>query len=523
MPEIDCESRDSPATHLAAGRTLDPADWQTLSRQAHRMLDDMLDSLERVRERPVWRPMLEKERARFSEPIPNGPTSLSSVHEKFMEDVLPFTASNVHPGFMGWAQGGGTAVGMLAAMLAAGLNANVGGRDHAPVEVERQIVKWVRDIFGFPETASGLFVTGTSMANLVATVIARDNVLGFEVRQKGLAQGRQQLTAYASSAAHGCIAKAMDIAGIGSSFLRLIATDDRGRISLRAVEEAMERDLQAGLLPFMVIGAAGTTDTGAIDDLSELAALCRRRKVWFHVDGAYGALAMLSPELAPRLKGIESADSLAFDFHKWGQVPYDAGFILVRDGAKQRKAFAASGAYLQREQRGLAAGDTWPCDLGPDLSRSFNALKVWFTLKVYGADALGASIAHTCELAGYLGERVEAEAELELIAPVELNIVCFRYRSRRDGDLEKDWNQINKNIVIEIQESGSVAPSMTTLDGKVCIRAAILNHRTSRCDVDTLIEQAQTLGRSLRDDGAFSAWSENCNLTEEMGCSSPRT
>jgi glutamate/tyrosine decarboxylase-like PLP-dependent enzyme len=241
------------------------------------------------------------------------------------------------------------------------------------------------------------------------------------------------------------------------------------------------------------------------------------------VDGAYGALAMLSPELAPRLKGIESADSLAFDFHKWGQVPYDAGFILVRDGAKQRKAFAASGAYLQREQRGLAAGDTWPCDLGPDLSRSFNALKVWFTLKVYGADALGASIAHTCELAGYLGERVEAEAELELIAPVELNIVCFRYRSRRDGDLEKDWNQINKNIVIEIQESGSVAPSMTTLDGKVCIRAAILNHRTSRCDVDTLIEQAQTLGRSLRDDGAFSAWSENCNLTEEMGCSSPRT
>ena len=209
MPEIDCQSPDAPTTRLATPGTLDPADWQSLSRQAHRMLDDMLDSLEHVRERPVWRPMSEKERARFSEPVPCGPASLSSVHEEFMEDVLPFTASNAHPGFMGWVQGGGTAVGMLAAMLAAGLNANVGGRDHAPVEVERQIVKWVREIFGFPETANGLFVTGTSMANLVATVIARDNALGFEVREKGLARGKQQLTAYASSAAHGCIAKAI--------------------------------------------------------------------------------------------------------------------------------------------------------------------------------------------------------------------------------------------------------------------------------------------------------------------------
>jgi aromatic-L-amino-acid decarboxylase len=523
LAEIDCESPDAPTAQLAGGGTLDPADWQSLSRQAHRMLDDMLDSLEHVRERPVWRPMSEKERARFREPMPHAPASLPSVNEEFMEDVLPFTASNVHPGFMGWAQGGGTAVGMLAAMLAAGLNANVGGRDHAPVEVERQIVSWVRKIFGFPKTASGLFVTGTSMANLVATVIARDNALGFEVREKGIAQGKQQLTAYASTATHGCIAKAMDIAGIGSAFLRLIATDDRGRINLCALEEAIERDLQAGHLPFMVIGTAGTTDTGAIDDLGELAALCRRKQIWFHVDGAYGALAMLSPELAPRLKGIDSADSLAFDFHKWGHVPYDAGFILVRDGALQQKAFAASGAYLQREQRGLAAGDVWPCDLGPDLSRSFNALKVWFTFKVYGANALGASIAHTCELARYLGERVEAEAELELISPVQLNIVCFRYRSGRDGDLEKDWNQINKNIVIEIQESGSVAPSMTMLDGKLCIRAAILNHRTGQCDVDTLIDQALALGRSLRDDDGFSGRLEHRNSTEETACSSPKS
>src|SRR5580698_1434021 len=204
------------------------------------MLDDMLDSLEHLRERSVWRPMSEKERARFREPIPHAPASLPSVHEEFMEDVLPFTASNVHPGFMGWAQGGGTAVGMLAAMLAAGLNANVGGRDHAPIEVERQIVKWVREIFGFPESASGLFVTGTSMANLIATVIARDVALGFEARVRGIAASGKRLTAYASNAAHGCVTRAMDISGIGSDALRLITTDGRGRIDLDLLEETIE-------------------------------------------------------------------------------------------------------------------------------------------------------------------------------------------------------------------------------------------------------------------------------------------
>lgn len=522
MPEVGLESRDTPETSLAEGRTLDPVDWRSLRRQAHRMLDDALDGLEHVRERAVWQPMSEEQRARFHEPMPYGAASLSSVHDEFMEDVLPFTAANVHPGFMGWVQGGGTAAGMLAAMLAAGLNANVGGRDHAPVEVERQVVRWMREIFGFPETASGLFVTGTSMANLMATVIARDHALGFEVRQEGVAESGRRLAAYASSGVHGCVAKAMDVAGIGSGALRLIDTDDRGRVDLRALEEAMERDGRDGLLPFMVIGTAGTTDTGAIDDLAGVAEVCERRKVWFHVDGAYGALAMLAPELAPRLNGIERADSLAFDFHKWGQVPYDAGFLLVRDGELQRKAFGSSGAYLQREQRGLAAGGVWPCDLGPDLSRGFNALKVWFTLKTYGADALGASIAHTCELARYLGERVEAEAELELMARVELNIVCFRYRTGRDGDSKQDWNRINKDIAIEMQVSGSVAPSMTTLDGRVCIRAAIVNHRTERCDVDMLIEQALALGRSLRDEDSHFSEGARHDSAEEMGCSSPR-
>jgi glutamate/tyrosine decarboxylase-like PLP-dependent enzyme len=240
------------------------------------------------------------------------------------------------------------------------------------------------------------------------------------------------------------------------------------------------RDRAVGLDPFLVVASAGTVDIGAIDDLAAIAELCREEELWFHVDGAFGALAMLAPELAPLLEGIEHADSIALDFHKWGQVPYDAGFLLVRDGEKHRDAFAAPAAYLRRETRGLAAGSSWPCDLGVDLSRGFRALKTWFTLKTYGVDKLGAVIARCCALARYLQARIEAEPRLELLAPVNLNIVCFRYRAA-------DADTVNGEIVVGLQESGIAAPSTTILDGKLAIRAAIVNHRTDVCDIDRLV------------------------------------
>jgi len=470
--------------------TLDPADWPSFRAQAHRMLDDMLDYTRDIRERPVWQPAPPEVRTRFHAGIPEAPSELATVHEEFLRDILPYAAGNVHPGFMGWVHGGGTPVGMLAEMLAAGLNANLGGRDHAPIEVERQLVRWMARIFGFPESASGLFVTGTSLANLIGVLIARDAELGFEVRCAGVSASPKRLAAYASVAAHGCIAKALDIAGMGSDALRPIATDARHRISITALGEAIGEDRRMGRTPFLVVGTAGTVDTGAIDDLDALASLCREERLWFHVDGACGALAVLAPELAPRLKGIERADSLAFDFHKWGQAPYDAGFILVRDGVLHRNTFATSAPYLRREQRGLAAGAPWPCDYGPDLSRGFRALKAWFTLKVYGTAALGAAIARTCELARYLESRIAATPELELLAPVELNVVCFRYRS-------EDAQRINPRIAIELQESGVAAPSTTILEGRLAIRAAIVNHRTSEREIGRLVEKTVELGRAM--------------------------
>jgi aromatic-L-amino-acid/L-tryptophan decarboxylase len=382
---------------------------------------------------------------------------------------------------------------MLAEMLAAGLNANVGGRDQIPVEVERQVTRWMREIFGFPESATGLFVTGTSMANFIAVVIARDAALGsatsgLVARRQGIGSAATKLTAYASAEVHGCIAKAMDMAGLGSDALRLIPTDPRRRINLEALGQAMDADRAAGCTPFFVVGTAGSVNTGAVDNLTGMAELCHREKVWFHVDGAYGALAMLAPDLAPRLRGIDRADSLAFDFHKWGQVPYDAGFILVRDGQLHHDAFASPAAYLRRENRGMTCGSPWPCDFGPDLSRGFRALKVWFTLKVYGSAAIGKMISRTCQLARYLEGRIAATPELELMAPVELNIVCFRYRA-------EDANRVNRQIVIELQESGVVAPSETVLEGRVAIRAAIVNHRTSQIEMDELLDCTLALGR----------------------------
>jgi glutamate/tyrosine decarboxylase-like PLP-dependent enzyme len=387
---------------------------------------------------------------------------------------------------------------MLAEMLAASLNANLGGRDHIPIEVERQIVRWMQTLFAFPDGATGLFVTGTSIANFIGVLIARDVALGFETRCAGVPANPRRLTAYASSAVHTCVARAMDFAGLGSDALRLIPARPGRGMNVDDLETAIHADRRAGFTPFLVVGTAGSVDTGAIDDLSALADLSRREHIWFHVDGAYGALAMLAPDLRSRLTGIDRADSLAFDFHKWGQAPYDAGFVLVRDGVLHRRTFAASAAYLRREERGLAGGPPWPCDFGPDLSRGFRALKIWLTFKVYGADALGRAISRTCGLARYLESRIRETPELELLAPVELHIVCFRYRA---GD---DAHRVNARIVADLHEGGQAAPSTTIIDGALAIRVAIVNHRTGKAEIDTLIEQVLLKGRALQRNSVIS-------------------
>jgi glutamate/tyrosine decarboxylase-like PLP-dependent enzyme len=479
---------------LLGGRTLDPRDWEAFRAEGHRMLDDMIDFLRDVRARPAWRKPSEEARALLSAPAPEGPTPLATVYEDFRWAVLPFATGNIHPGFVGWVHGSGTPTGMLAEMLAAGMNSNVGGREHAAVHVERQVIGWCRELFGFPEGASGILVTGTSMANLIAVVVARTARLGPGVRATGLREA-PRLTAYAARSAHGCVAKAMEVSGLGAAALRLLPTGPSRRADLGAIARAIAEDRADGAEPFCVVGTAGTVNTGAIDDLEALSALCREERLWLHVDGAFGALVMLSERLRPRIAGIERADSIAFDFHKWAHAPYDAGCVMVRDGALHRAAFATEPPYLARFDRGTAAGPPWFADYGTDLSRGFRALKVWFSWREHGTSGLGAAMLANCRQAEALGRAVQATGDLELMTPVSLNIVCFRWR--REGLDDDALDRINKEIVADTQESGVAVPSSTILDGRLAIRVNLTNHRTTMDDLHRLLSFVRARGAEL--------------------------
>ena len=480
---------DSPPRRPGPPNGLDPEDWSATRALGHRMLDDMLDWLEGVRERPVWEQMPAAKRAELRVSLPAQGAPLEQLYEDFQRLVLPYGAGNDHPRFFGWVNGGGTAAGILAELLVAIFNPNCGGRDHAAIEVERQVVAWAAQAVGFPPQAGGVLIAGSSMANMVALLTARRAALGPDVRAQGV--GGAGLRAYCSVAAHGCIPRAMDMAGIGTDALRLIPADAEHRMDVAALAQAVAEDKAAGLRPFLIVGTAGAVDTGAFDDLSAIASLAARDNIWFHVDGAFGATAAFSAKYRHLLAGVQRADSLAFDFHKWAQVPYDCGCVLVRDRALLLDTFAQSLAYLEGAERGIAGNAPWPRDMGPDLSREFRALKVWFTLRAYGADGIGHVVDNGCDVAQHMAARIEREPTLELLAPVPLNIVCFRVKQG-----SADLNQFNKDLVADIQESGIAAPSTTTIDGKLAIRAGVFNHRSTPADADALVDGILAMARA---------------------------
>jgi glutamate/tyrosine decarboxylase-like PLP-dependent enzyme len=331
------------------------------------------------------------------------------------------------------------------------------------------------------------------MGNLLAVVAARDAALGPTARTAGLAGAR--LTAYAGAGVHDSVAKALRAAGLGEDALRLVPVDERFAVDLGALRERIAADRAAGARPFLVIATAGSVDVGAFDPLGALADLCATEGLWLHVDGAFGALAVASPAHARLVAGIERADSLAFDAHKWLHAPYAVGCVLFRGEGAHRAAFASNPEYLARADRGTAAGAPWFTDYGLELSREFRALKVWFTLRHFGIERLGASIARTCALATTLGEHVERAADLELLAPVMLNVVCFRYLGPDLDDAGLD--RLNEAVATTVQESGIAVTSTTRIGGRLALRACIVNHRTEGLDLDMLLIAVRTAGRTL--------------------------
>ncbi len=475
--------------------SLDPADWPGFRALAHRMLDVALDHAEGYRDRPVWTPVPDDVKKALAEAPPMVPQGTEKVCDDFVNLVLPYATGNTHPRFFGWVHGAGTPGAIIADSLAAAMNANLGGRDHGAIYVERQVTDWCRKLFGFPDSASGLVVSGTSMATLIALTTARYDKAGYDVRHKGVQPGDHKLVGYTSSEAHSCIARTFDYMGVGQDALRVIPVDDEFRMDTDALRRAILDDIETGNRPFCVVGAAATVNTAAVDDLDTIADICAEFDLWFHIDGAFGAVAALSEKLRPRLKGIERADSIAFDFHKWMHVQYDAGFVLVRREDLHREAFTLRREYLTAAPRGLAAGNPWPCEYGPELSRGFRALKIWFALKEHGIRRIAEKVEDNCNQATYLAAEVEAHPELELAAPVSLNIVCFRFVA--PGRTSDDLNAINGEIVMDLQERGIAAPSTTTLKGELAIRVNITNHRTTFADLVILVDAVVDAGREI--------------------------
>ncbi|HEX9734889.1 MAG TPA: pyridoxal-dependent decarboxylase [Thermoanaerobaculia bacterium] len=485
--------------------SLDPEDWPRLKALAHRMVDDTMDYLASAAERPTWQPIPDDVKRTFTHGVPREGQDPEDVYDEFRERVLPYPYGNVHPRFWGWVCGTGTPLGAMAEMLAAGMNTNVCGFEQSAVYVEEQVISWFRDLLGFPETASGILVTGGSMANLLGLAVARHARAGFDVRREGLQRplGHAPLVVYASEQTHSSVQKAVELLGLGSDALRLVPTYEDYSVDLGALRDAIHEDRRRGRRPICVVGNAGTVNTGALDDLEALARICRLEDVWLHVDGAFGALAALSPRLRPKLKGLELADSVAFDLHKWMYMPYDVGCLLVRRRDDHRAAFQLVPAYLSPLPGGVAAGPLMYADYGIELSRGFRALKVWMSIKSHGIERYVRLIEQNVAQARYLAERVERHLHLELMAPVALNVVCLRYRlSGPQGEpgVEERMNELNRRILVALQESGVAVPSLTVLKGQACLRVAITNHRTRRADLDLLVDETVRLGETLHED-----------------------
>jgi glutamate/tyrosine decarboxylase-like PLP-dependent enzyme len=495
----------------AARASFDPAsdaEWTALNGLAHQMVDDMFTTLRALPERPAWQPVPADTQQMLggNVPVPRKGAGASAAYDAFRTHVLPFGNGNWHPRFFGWVQGNGTPLAMLADMLASGMNPHLAGFNQAPALVERQVIAWLADLMGMPG-ASGLFVTGGTMANVHGVACARitqARAMGRNARRDGVQAWPGEtapapLVFYGSSETHGWARKAAEWLGLGDRAWRRVPVNADYTMDLDALARCIADDRAAGLVPFCVIGTAGTVNTGATDDLDAIADVCARERLWFHVDGAFGALLALAPSLRHLVRGMARADSLAFDLHKWGSMPFECACVLVRDANAHLAAFQSEAAYLGAMDRGVSVGGQPFNDRGLDLTRGFKALKVWMQLHADGADTFGRIIEQNVRQVQQLVSLVHAHVELEMLAPAPLNIACFRYRPRT-GDFTADaLDALNRELLQRLQERGLATPSSTTINGRFALRVAHVNHRTTDADIIALVHHVVAIGRELAD------------------------
>ncbi len=450
------------------------------------MVDDMMAYLASVDDRPVWTAVPPEVQTRLNKPLPRDGEGEESAYADFVRDVLPYPVGNIHPRFWGWVIGSGTPFGALTELLASTMNPNVSGLQGSPRYVEDQVHRWLATMLGYSVDASGILVSGGSMANFVGLATGLVDRAGFDIARDGLVGAPQHPIVYASTETHFSVPRAVRLLGLGDAGYRPITVDHTFRIDLDALRGTIAADRREGHRPAVLIGNAGTVNTGACDDLEALADLAAAEDLWFHVDGAFGAFAALDSKLAPLVHGMDRADSLAFDLHKWMVIPIEAGSVLIRDPEAHRKAFQVTGAYVESIDGGIGQDGAAYAERGIQLTRGFRALKIWMAIKAYGADAFGDLVSRNVRLAHFLAERLRAMPSFEVVAPVSLNIVCFRYRPEDTAEAELDG--LNRRLVIDLQEQGIAAPSHTTLGGRFVLRVCITNHRTQERDLDALLD-----------------------------------
>ncbi len=459
------------------------------------MVDDMMGHLQTIGDQPVWTPVPADAVARLNQPLPERGLGAEEAYAAFLRDVFPWPVGNIHPRFWGWVNGSGTPLGALAEMLAATMNPNVAGHQGSARYVEEQVLAWLAELLGYPRDTSGVLVSGGSMANFVGLAAALVDRAGFDLPGQGMIGAPKRPILYASTETHFSVDRALRLLGVGDAGHRRIPVNDRFQIDLGALRTTIAADRNAGHHPFAVVGNAGTVGTGAFDDLDALAVLAEEEGLWFHVDGAFGAFAAVDPDLAPLVRGMERADSLAFDLHKWMVVPIEAGAVFVRNGEAHRRAFRVAGDYVTSMEGGIGVDVTAFAERGIQLTRGFRALKVWMSLLAHGAEAYRALIRGNVDLARHLDRRVTEHPSLELLTPTVLNVVCFRYRP---ADLaEAALDDLNRKILVRLHEEGIAAPSYTVLSGRYALRVCITNHRSTAADLDLLVDAVARLGAAL--------------------------
>jgi glutamate/tyrosine decarboxylase-like PLP-dependent enzyme len=475
-------------------QTLDPTDWNEFHALAREAIDATVADLQTLETRTGWRPLGEADKDAFRAALPVEGAGLRAAYDDFLRIVKPFPFGQNTRRFWGWAGGVGTPDGILASLLNAALHSPVIIHHHAGTWVDIQVLEWMREALGFPSGTKGNLTSGGSLANFSGLAVARHVRGGTQIRSKGV--GRARFAVYGSSATHYSIPKSLDLLGLGERSFRELEVDKDFRLDPNLLDDAIVRDKRRGLRPICVVGNAGTVGTGAIDPLNELADIAKRHDMWFHIDGAFGAIAAFSETHRALVSGMERADSLAFDFHKWLSQPYDAGCVLVANGDALEDTFRFGTSYTAPIPGSLTDSPVVFGNRGPELSRACRGLPLWLSLKTHGARRIGEMVDKNIAQARYLEELVKNEPRLELLATGPLSVVNFRYRgTRRRGG---QWlNDLNAQLVAEIQKRGIAIPSSYSIEKKNAIRVCNLNHRSSLGDFDALVAASISIGEEL--------------------------